>query len=196
MRHLLTRAALAAALLVSPAALAGEASAANYAIDSGHTSVVFKVMHLGVAPFYGMFNKVSGDLDFDPAKPEASRFKVEIDVNSVFTADKKRDDHLRSPDFFSAKQFPTATLESKSVKAGPRADTFIVEADLTIRGVTKAVTLTVTKTGEGKDPWGNLRVGFETTLTIDRMDFGINYMPDGLGKDVTLILAVEGMRKG
>lgn len=186
--------ALAALALAIPALVSTSASAANYSIDSSHTSMVFKIQHLGVAPVYGRFNKTSGSFVYDAAKPEASSLNVEIDVNSVFTAEKKRDDHLKSPDFFSAKQFPTITIKSKSVTAAKGKDVLKVVADVTIRGVTKTLTFDIAKTGEGQDPWGNSRVGFEGTLTINRMDFGVSFMPDGLGKQVTIMFAVEGIK--
>ena len=186
----------AALLAATPLVVAAPAvSAATYDIDNSHTSVLFKVSHLGIAPFYGRFNKVSGSFDYDAASPGASKLNVEIDVNSVFSADKKRDDHLKAPDFFNAKQFPTITLKSTRVAAGKRAGTLTITADLTLRGVTKSVTFDVAKTGEGKDPWGGERVGFEGELTIDRLDYGVSYMPEGLGKNVTIIIAVEGVKK-
>lgn len=190
MRTLRRIAFAALALLAVPAS----ASAANYNIDNGHTSVLFKVTHLGVAPFYGRFNNVSGTFAYDPAAPAASTLSVQIDAASVFTADKKRDDHLKNPDFFNVKQFPNITLKSTAVKAGSKPGTLVITADLTLRGVTKSVTFEVQKTGEGKDPWGGERIGFEGQLTINRLDFGVSYMPDGLGKSVTIILAVEGVK--
>jgi len=183
---------LAAAGVVS----SSPALAATYEVDSSHSSVLFKLMHFGVAPFHGRFNKVAGTFEYDTANVAASQLTVDIDANSIFTADKKRDDHLKSPDFFNAKQFPTITYKSRAVKAGARAGTFVVEGDLTLRGVTKPVTLELVKTGEGKDPYGGFRVGFEGSFTINRLDFGVSFMPEGLGKDVTITVAVEGVKKG
>lgn len=186
--------ALVALAFTAPAAAVGSASAASYAIDNVHTSVIFKVSHFDIAPVYGRFNKVSGAFTYDAADVGASKFNADIDVASIFTADRKRDDHLKGPDFFNAKQFPTITLASTAVKAGAKQDTLIVEANLTVRGVTKAITFELTKTGEGKDPMGNVRVGFEGTLTINRLDYGVSYAPGGLGNDVTIIFAVEGIK--
>jgi len=192
--HVFTSLVLALGLLASPLALATPAAAASYTVDSTHTSVLFKVMHLGVAPYWGRFNKVDGSFSFDPANVGASTLKVGIDVNSIFTADKKRDDHIKSPDFFSAKLFPRITLESTAVRAGAKANTYVVTADLTIRGVKKTLTIELTKTGEGKDPWGGERIGFEGSFVVNRLDFGVSYMPDGLGKEVTIVVAVEGVK--
>lgn len=179
----------AAALLVG-----GVAHAETYEIDGSHAFAVFKVSHLNIAPAYGQFVKIGGSFDFDAAAPDKTKIKVEIDADSVFTGNKKRDDHLKGPDFFDTKQFPKLTFESTKVaKAGD--NTFTITGNLTLHGVTKPVTFTATKTGAGKDPWGNDRVGMETTFTINRMDYGIAYMPDGLGKEVTIMISFEGIKK-
>ena len=90
------------------------AQQANYAIDNSHTSVIFSISHLGFSYCYGRFNKVEGTFSLDAAKPEASMFDVTIDTNSVDTNDKKRDQHLRGPDFFDGKQFPKITFKSET----------------------------------------------------------------------------------
>ncbi len=176
------------------APLAGTALAAPYTVDNSHSSVLFKVSHFGIAPFWGRFNKVEGTFDFDPANASASKLSFSIDVNSIFTAEKKRDDHLKSPDFFSAKQFPRITFVSTAVKAGAKPNTYAVTGDITIRGTKKTITVELTKTGEGKDPYGAERVGFEGSFTINRLDYGVSFAPDGLGKDVTVLIAVEGVK--
>jgi len=190
-------AALAIVTLALPLAApmaAAPALAASYSIDNAHTSVLFKTTHLGVSPFWGRFNSVTGTFDYDAAKPELSKVRFEIDVNSIFTADKKRDDHLKGPDFFSAKQFPKITFESTAVKSGKAAGSLSVTGALTIRGVKKTITVELAKTGEGKDPWGGERIGFEGSFVINRLDYGVSYMPEGLGKDVTIVVAVEGIK--
>lgn len=175
----------AAALTLSAAA---SAQAANYQIDSDHTFVVFEVGHLGIGQAMGMFRKTTGSYD-----PEAGKLNVVIDVNSLYTANKKRDDHLRGPDFFNAKQFPEIKFDSTKVEK--KGDGIEITGNLTIKGKTKKVTFPMKKVGEGKDPWGNYRTGYKGSLTIDRMDFGVDYMPDGLSKQVTLNLAVEGVKQ-
>lgn len=179
----------AAALLIG-----GVAHAETYEIDGAHAFAVFKISHLGIAPAYGQFVKLGGSLDYDAAAPDKTTIKVEIDADSVFTGNKKRDDHLKGPDFFDTKQHPKLTFESTSVKAAGD-NQLTVTGNLTIHGQTKPVTLTATKTGAGKDPWGNDRIGMETTFTINRMDYGIAYMPDGLGKVVTVMISFEGIKK-
>lgn len=187
--------AAALVLATSPLmAFVPAASAANYTVDNVHTSVLFKTTHLNVTPFWGRFNKVTGTFAFDAANAAASKLAIEIDVGSIFTAEKKRDDHLKSPDFFNAKQFPTITFASTAVKAGSKAGSYLVTGDLTIRGIKKSITVEFNKTGEGKDPWGGERIGFEGQFTVNRLDYGVSYMPDALGKDVTIVVTVEGIK--
>lgn len=186
--------ALAVSLLASPLLATAPAMASSYGIDTGHSSVLFKVSYANISPFWGRFNKFEGKFVYDPKNLASANLTVEIDADSVFTADRKRDDHLKSPDFFSAKQFPKITFQSTAVKAGSRAGTYTVSGNLTLRGVTKPVTVELTKTGEGKDGRGQERVGFEGSFTINRHDFGVSFMPDGLGKDVTILVAVAGVK--
>jgi len=188
--------ALALSLAASPLTLAigAPAMASSYSIDGGHSSVLFKLSYANISPFWGRFNKVEGKFVYDPKNLTAASLTVDIDADSVFTADRKRDDHLKSPDFFSAKQFPKITFQSTAVKAGSKAGTYAVSGNLTLRGVTKPVTLELTKTGEGKDARGSERVGFEGSFTINRLDFGVNFAPDGLGKDVTVMVAVSAVK--
>ena len=187
---------LLASLALASIGVAASASAAEYDVDGVHSSVIFKVRHNGVAPFYGRFNKVNGTFSFDAANATAAKLSFQIDVDSIFTAEKKRDDHLKSPDFFNAKQFPTITFTSRAVKAGAKPDTYTVDGDLTVRGVTKPISIELTKTGQGKNPMGGESIGFEGTFVLNRLDYGVSYAPDGLGRDVTVIVAVEGIKKG
>lgn len=179
-------AALAAATL-----LAAPVAAASYQVDSTHSSVVFKVKHLGTANFYGRFNGITGTLDFDPANPTAAKVNVEIPTQNVDTGNTQRDDHLRSPDFFDAKQFPTMSFASTKVtKTGEHA--YDVTGNLTLHGVTKPVTLKVEHTGSGKHPRsGKDLIGFEARATIKRSDFGMQFMVGPLSDDVEIILAIE-----
>lgn len=180
----LITAAIALGVVASPLS----ATAAEYDIDPSHTFVIFEVGHLGIGKAHGMFRKTTGT--FDPA---AGKLDVTIEAKSLFTADKKRDDHLKGPDFFNVKQFPTITF--KATKVTKKGDKMMVTGDLTIKGKTKSATLEMSKVGEGKDPWGKFRVGYSGSMTIDRMDFGVNYLPEGLSKDVKLTLSVEGVKK-
>ncbi len=181
--------ALLATLLAFPA-FAGE----TLKIDTGHTSVLFGIKHFNIARFWGAFRDVSGTIDFDPADPTKSKVNIEIKVDSVSTGIEKRDNHIKSPDFFNAKQFPTVTFASKSVKKTGENE-YAVTGDLTIRGKSKEVTIPMKNTGNGQDPFGKFRRGFEGTFTINRTDFGIDFMQDGLSKEVDLMLSLEAVKQ-
>ena len=165
-----------------------------YAIDNGHSAVLFRIEHLGIGQVWGRFGKVSGSISYDADKPTGSSVEISVDAASVDSNNPGRDDHLRNADFLSAKEFPSIDFKSKSVRK--KEDRLVVEGDLTLHGVTKPVTAEVTHVGSGDDPWGNARVGFEARFTIDRTDFGMTYMAGaGLGNDVQMIVSVEATRK-
>lgn len=174
-----------------------------WTVDPNHSSVVFKIKHAGASWFYGMFNAISGSFTLS-AEPEAdNKIDLLIDVGSIDTRDKKRDQHLMSPDFFDAKQFPDITFKSTSVtpivakaRDGAQGSTdqaYEVAGDLTLRGVTKSVTVLVEKTGEGE--FYGKRVGYEVTFNIKRSDFGMDFgiSQKMLGDEVILMVAVEGV---
>lgn len=163
-------------------------------VDPVHSNVLFRVHHFGAGYVFGEFLGESGTIKFDPDKPSASSFKIEMPVESIETHNKKRNDHLKSSSFFDAKQFPKITFESTSVKKRGE-DTYEVTGKLTMHGTTKKVTSLVMQTGAGKDPQGNFRRGFYTTLNIKRSDFGIDYMTGGVSDNVKLIIAVETVRQ-
>lgn len=173
--------------------LAAQANAADYEVEGGHSTAHFTLTHLNVSEFQGRFNDVGGSYSFDASNPSAAKFNVVIKTKSVDTNDAKRDKHLKGPDFFNAGQFPKMTFVSKKVTGS--AKNMKITGDLTIKGITKSVTVDAKFIGEGKDPWGNYRSGLSTTFTINRNDFGINYMPGGLGDDVTVRIALEGIKK-
>jgi len=162
-------AVLAAALAAASPALAAE----TYQFDKSHTTVGFQVRHI-FTMLGGKFQDFSGTIKVDRAKPEASSVEFTIQAATIFTNDPKRDEHLKSPDFFDVPTHPTITFKSTSMKANGK-DGWLVTGDLTMRGVTKQVTLPVTFLGEGKDPWGNEKMGFETSTTLNRKDYGINW---------------------
>lgn len=158
-------------------------------IDPDHVFAWFRVNHLGFADTFGRFNDISGTIDLDKGVVD-----IVIKSQSIDSQNEKRDQHLRGPDFFNAKQFPVLTFKAKSVKSlGDH--TYQVSGDLMMRGVTKSLTLTVTKTGEGKDPWGKERIGCEAQFTIKRSDFGMDYMPDGIGDEVEIFLSAEAFKE-
>jgi len=175
-------------------------AAVTYEIDPAHSSAQFKIRHMMISNVRGAFARVSGTVMTDPSNPEHSSVVAEIDVTSVNTNDEKRDAHLRSEDFFHVEKHPVMTFRSNKVehKGGHE---FQVSGDLTIRGVTKPVTLSVETTDEAKDPWGNQRIGATATGKVDRRQFDLNFnMPldNGgvlVGNDVDITLEVELIRK-
>jgi polyisoprenoid-binding protein YceI len=168
--------------------------AGEWKIDNVHSSMMFRIKHMNTAFFYGRFNDLSGQIVWDESNPATTAFNVEVKTTSVDTKAEGRDKHLRSADFFNAEQFPTATF--KSTKATSKGSTSLdVTGDMTINGVTKPVTATIEKTGSGKSRRGGDLVGFETVFTIKRSDFGITFMPDGLGDEVKIFASFEAERQ-
>jgi polyisoprenoid-binding protein YceI len=181
-------------ILVVLLSLAGlTARADTFKIDPVHSSIVFSIKHLGVTDFYGRFNDVSGKVVFDKAEPSKSSVEVTIPVESIDTHNEKRDQHLKSPDFFNAKQFPTIVFKSKSVEG--TGDTYKATGDLTLHGVTKPMTLEIKRGEDGKGMEGEIRGGGEARFTIKRSDFGMNFMQGGLGDQVTVLLSLEGVKQ-
>lgn len=162
-------AALAAVLALASPALAAD----TYQFDKSHTTVGFQVRHI-FTMLGGKFQDFSGTIKVDKAKPESSSVEFTIQAASISTNDPKRDEHLKSPDFFDTATHPTITFKSTAVKPAGN-NVYQVTGDLTMRGVTKSITIPVTLLGEGKDPWGNEKMGFETSTTLDRKDYGINW---------------------
>lgn len=170
------------------------AFAQTYQVDPVHTSLVFRVKHMNTAFVYGMFRDIKGTVVVDEANPARSSINLEVNADSVFTANEQRDNHLRSPDFFNTRQFPTITFRSTSIRR-VNANTVQVQGNLTMRGVTRPLTATVNLTGKGKNPQGRDIIGFETTFTIRRSEFGIRYGLPGLGDEVRVMLSVEAIRQ-
>ena len=179
-----------------PVAYAAETIAAkNYTVDGVHSGVVFRIMHASAAPFYGMFPGISGEMTVDAQDPGATRIDVEIKTESVATGNDNRDDHLRSADFFNARQFPSATFTSTGARASG-SGSMEVDGELTLLGKTLPVTATLTPTGEGQFR-GSTRAGFEAKLTFNRSDFGMTaYIDQGvLGDEVQLTVFIEGIEQ-
>jgi polyisoprenoid-binding protein YceI len=168
-------------------------AADTFKIDPVHSSVVFSVMYLGVSNFYGRFNDVSGTVVLDKADPSKSSVELTIPVESVDTHNEKRDQVLRSPDFFNAKQFPVMTFKSKQVESS--GDTYKVTGDFTLHGVTKPLTLEIKKGGEGKGMEGEIRGGGETHFTIKRSDYGMNFMQGQLGDEINIVVSLNGIKQ-
>jgi len=166
-------------------------------IDKAHSEVTFQVRHL-LTKVRGRFSDFSGTIEFDDAAPENSSVTFTAQVASVDTNNADRDAHLRTDDFFAAQSHPTLTFTSRRItRAGD--ERFNVEGDLTIRGVTKLVVVPVDYLGQAKDPWGNVKAGFEAELTINRKDFGVSYnaaLETGgflIGDDVKIHVALQAL---
>ena len=173
---------------------AGAAPAARYEIDAVHSTIVFRVKHLGVGYFYGRINDPSGTFTFDADNPESATLEISVKARNVDTNHAGRDDHIRNVDFFNAKQFPEITFRSTGfTRSGD--DTYKVTGNLTFRGVTKKISIDLERVGEGTDPWGKYRCGFHTTFSISRSAFGMDYMSEGLGDEIVLMVGFEGIRQ-
>lgn len=169
------------------------AQAARFKLDPTHTAIIFGVSHLGMSHTYGRFNTIVGEFTYDANKPESSTFKVEIDANSIDSGNEKRDEHLRGPDFFNVKQFPK--IEFVSTRVEPTAEGLNVFGKLTMHGETKEVMIPFQKVGEGDTPFRDYRIGFSTQLTVQRSQFGMTGMLQGIGDDVALTISFEGIRQ-
>ena len=170
-------------------------AADSYSLDMSHTSIIFGISHFNYSYTYGRFNKAQGSFNWDNANPAASQFVLAIDTASIDTNDAKRDDHLRNADFFNANQFPQIVFQSTTIK--PTGDNkFDITGNLTMHGVTKQVTLPVTKLGEGKGPYGKYRSGFFCQTTLNRSDFGMSNMLPNIGNQVAITISFEGIRQG
>lgn len=185
---------LALALAAAPAALAQ-----SYTIDSAHSKAQFSVRHMMVSNVRGEFSKMKGTIDYDEKDPSAIRVEATIEVASINTGEPKRDEHLKSPDFFDAAKYPVITFRSKSARK--TANGLAVTGDLTIHGVTKEVVLQVEgPSPEVRDPWGNFRRGATAAAKINRKDFGLTWnaaLETGgvvVGDEVTITIDVEAVR--
>jgi polyisoprenoid-binding protein YceI len=146
----------------------------TYTFDTAHSRLGFVARHAMVTKVRGAFNAFEGTATVDGANPENSSATVTIGVASIDTRNAQRDEHLRSNDFLDIPNFPQITFASTAIKYLGGSD-FEVTGDLTIKGVTKQVVLPLEFTGSAQDPFGNLRVGFEGTLPIQRSDYGITW---------------------
>ncbi|AJE03137.1 YceI family protein [Geobacter pickeringii] len=178
-------------------ALPAVAPAASWNIDPDHSNVGFKVRHLMVSNVRGNFEKHSGTVEIDEKDITKSKVEVTIDTSSINTNVQKRDEHLRSADFFDVAKYPTMTFVSKKVARAGK-DRLKVTGDLTLHGVTRQVVLDVEgPSKESKDPWGNIRRGATANTRINRKDFGLVWnkaLESGgvvVGDEVTITLEIE-----
>ena len=164
----------------------------TYKVDAAHSSVVFGIKHNGVTDFYGAFKDISGTVTFDSADPTKSAVELTVPVDSVDTRNEKRDQHLKSPDFFNAKQFPAITFKSNKIEGS--GETYKISGDLAIHGVTKPVTADFKRGPDGKGQ-GKTVGGGEARFTIKRSDYDMKFMIGPLGDDVSIILSLEGAKQ-
>jgi len=181
--------ALVAAFLLSGGAVQG----ADFAIDPGHSFVRFKIQHLGYSWMWGGFNDLAGSFSYDAAKPGDASIDLTIQTASVDTNHAERDKHLRSDDFLDVQKYPRATF--KATRFSPKGAGGTLEGDLTLRGVTKPLELSVTLNKIANYPFGHQAetVGFSARGTVKRSEFGMDYaVANGfVGDDVDVIIEVE-----
>lgn len=189
---------LALALGTAPAARAAEE---RWTVDPDHTTVEFKVRHMMVSWVKGHFPKLEGVVAFDPEDVTRTRVEATIPTEAVDTRHEKRDEHLRSADFFDVARFPAMAFKSKRVQ-NARPEGFELVGDLTIRGVTKEVVLAVEgPSPEITDPWGAVRRGATATAKINRKDFGLAWNKAieaggvAVGDEVYITLEIEAIKK-
>jgi polyisoprenoid-binding protein YceI len=174
--------------MVAPAARADE-----YALDAAHAAATFKISHIGLSWTNGRFKDLSGSFTIDPGNPAASRFDVTAKAESVDTDNAKRDEHLRSPDFFNTKQFPALSFKSTAVR--PVEGGYEVTGDLTIHGVTRPITVTLAGGRTAEFPKGIQRTGYSTEFKIKRSEFGMDKMLEAIGDEVFIGVSFEGTKK-
>lgn len=168
-------------------------AADTYKVDPVHSSISFMISHAGISNIHGRFNDFSGSITIDKADPAKSSFALTIPIDSIDTNNQKRDEHLRAPDYFNAKQFPTMSFQSTKVKAVDGG--YEVTGDLTMHGVTKPLTFKL----KGADkvvefPKGTQRIGFVSTFSLLRSDYGMTVEPKALGDEIEIIVGIEAAK--
>jgi polyisoprenoid-binding protein YceI len=179
------------AAVIFCAALSSLARAENLKVDAAHSFLVFQIKHIDVSYVWGRVNAPTGTVNIDDANLGGSSIVVNAKAENVDTGIKQRDDHLKNPDFFDAKQYPQISFKSTSIKkAGDNS--YEVVGDMSMHGQTKSVTVTVNKIGAG-DKGGQFgyRAGYETSFTIKRSDFGMSNMVGPVGDEVKIYVNLE-----
>ena len=147
----------------------------DYTLDVSHTRLGFSARHAMVTTVRGQFQDYTGHAHVDTQNPANSKVEVTIEAGSIDTGNADRNGHLVSPDFFDVENNPRADLRLHRGRARPTTTTWVITGDLTIKGVTKPVTIEFEQTGSARDPFGNLRVGFEGSTAINRKDWGLTW---------------------
>ena len=176
-------------------ALSRGAVAAEYEIDieGMHAAIQFRIIHLGYSVLTGRFNDFGGSFTWDKDNPEASSINVTIQTASLDSNHAERDKHLREADFLDVEKYPEATFKSTSYDGDASAGK--LDGILTLHGVSKPITIDIEFIGEGDDPWGGYRAGFEGNVTLRRSDFGMMYDLGPRSDEMELDLYIEGVRK-
>lgn len=190
------RKGLATITLAAALAVPGLAPADDYVIDTegAHAFVQFRIPHLGYSWLYGRFNDFSGRFNFDEDNPNAAEVEVVIKTASIDSNHAERDKHLRGKDFLDVSRYPEARFKSTSFSDHGDGTATLV-GDLTLRGITKPVTIAVDHVGQGPDPWGGYRRGFQGSTRFALKDFGIEKDLGPASREVEMILTVEGIRQ-
>lgn len=185
--------------LAGALALAGVvADAADYQVDPVHSTVSFGIKHLGLSEVRGGFTNFTGKVSYDPAKPEEFKAAGTVEVASLNTGNKMRDDHLRSPEFFDAAKLPDIKFETTGIKKDDGE--WVVTGQFTLHGVTKELKLRGEISGPILDPMGKTRIGLVATTKINRLDYGITWnkkLDKGglmIGDDVKITLNIEAVQ--
>jgi polyisoprenoid-binding protein YceI len=176
-------------LAILGALAATPALALDYTVDPVHTFATYRIKHMNTSFSYGRFDFPEGKVSYDAASPEKATFNLTIKLENLNTGVQKRDDHLKSPQFFNAKDFPTLTFVSTAVKKVDDKN-LEVTGDLTIHGVKKSVTVKMEITGTNEFQ-GKKLIGFETVFDIKRTDFGMKELLEGAGDDVRIYFSLE-----
>jgi polyisoprenoid-binding protein YceI len=189
----LTALALTAALTIPGIALA---ETERYVIDTkgAHAFIQFRIKHLGYSWLYGRFNDFSGTFTYDADDHSKSQVEVQINTASLDSNHAERDKHLRGDDFLDTGKYPKATFKSRSYRE-TGFNKAVLTGELTFRGVTRPITIEVDRIGNGPDPWGGYRRGFEGRTEFALKDFGIDYNLGPASRKVEMILTVEGIRQ-
>ena len=181
---------VAVALFVSALVASATLAADAYKIDPAHTSVGFTITHLVISEVEGRFNDVAGEVTVEDGKVTGAR--ATIQAKSIDTKIEKRDNHLRSPDFFDVEKYPTVTFES--TKVDKDGDKTVIAGKLTMHGVTKEIRYPFVAKGPIKDPWGNTRIGLVAELSLNRTEYGMKSFP-GVGDEVKIKLSAEAVKE-
>lgn len=189
--------AIATVLAATALVPLSQAQADAYVIDTQdqHAFVQFKISHLGFSYILGSFEEFSGEFSYDPEDLEASSASLEVEIASLNTNHAERDKHILSDDFLDAGEYPTATFSTTGFESTGEAEG-VLTGELTLKGETREIEMPVTLVGEGEDPWGNYRAGFEGSTMLTLADYGIDMskFPEVM-HELELYVTFEGIRQ-